>query len=457
MLTALLSLVALLPAAADPPALTPGLQLAYRGTVGEVRRDAPTAQPAKSFDLTVLVTDTGEAGTELDWVVDERGAGAWPWLERFGRLTLAADGRSVGSSGPALLYDYGSGKGVIGLLAPLAEPPAALELGTKWEQDGLKYEVESGKRVGEYDCWQVAAENNYGPKRTLWIAKGSQLLVGYDERVFMDRGAEFLLQARLTGAEQISDEEFQADKAAMRTLLALRTKLKRPARSQNDEIAADQRPIVNAQLTGLAQQVTRGPLARLVRNASRDMQLQSGRDEAVASLAQQHVGKTAEKFSIAGLGDDRLSDADLPEHVTVLHFWDYRDEPLKEPYGQVGYLEFLHNRRKGEGLRVYGVAVDGRLQNDATRNAAMASVRKLRNFMNLTYPVLLDGGELLKQFGDPRVAGANLPLFVVIGPDGTVVHHHVGYYSVDRQDGLKDLDAVVAELLREKEEVKSEK
>ncbi|HEX3654601.1 MAG TPA: redoxin domain-containing protein [Pirellulales bacterium] len=460
MLSAFLSLVAMLPMAADlPDAATAGMQLTYRGTVAEMRRDRPPAQPAKSFDLTLLVAETGEAGSQLDWLVDERGAGGWPWLERFGRLALDAKSRPVGPLGPALLYDYGAGKSVIGLLPPLFEAPQTLEIGATWEQDGLKYEVESARKLGEYDCWQISAENNFGPKRTLWVGKGSPVVAGYDERVFMDRGSEYQLSVRLIGTEQLSDVEFQNTKRGYHALLALRARLKRAPRSQVEEIAADQRDVVNEQLTQLEQQLTRGALAKLVRGAMHDMQQQSGRADALANLTEQHLGKPVEKFSISGLNDDRLTEGELADKVTVLHFWDYRDEPLKEPYGQVGYLEFLHNRRKGDGVKVFGVAVDGRLNNDQTRKAATASVRKLRNFMNLTYPVLLDDGTLLKQFGDPRVAGANLPLFVVIGPDGTVVHHHVGYYAVDRQDGLKELDAVVAELLKpaEAEADKSEK
>jgi hypothetical protein len=59
--------------------------------------------------------------------------------------------------------------------------------------------------------------------------------------------------------------------------------------------------------------------------------------------------------------------------------------------------------------------------------------------------VLLDGGTILKQFGDPRIVGAELPLWVVIGPDGTIAHYHVGFYDVDRNEGLKRLDAAVQE------------
>jgi hypothetical protein len=134
----------------------------------------------------------------------------------------------------------------------------------------------------------------------------------------------------------------------------------------------------------------------------------------------------------------------------VLHFWDYRDEPLREPYGQIGYLDFLYHRRKAAGLQVYGVAVNSRLADETTRGAAERSVKKLKSFMNLSYPVLLDGGGLLRQFGDPRVIGASLPLFVVVGPEGTIVHYHVGTYEVQQDQGLKELDDVVAGLLGKK-------
>jgi hypothetical protein len=457
MLSAFFSLVAVLPMASElPDAPTAGLQFSYRGTVAELRRDRPAPSPGKSFDLALLVADTGETGTQLDWLVDERGAGGWPWMERFGRLALDAKFGAVGPLGPALLYDYGGGKAVIGLLPPLFESPQTLEIGATWQADGLKYEVESARKIGDHDCWQITAENNFGPKSTLWVGKGSPVLVGYDERVFMDRGTEFQLQVRLVGTDQLSNEQLSAEKRGYNTLLALHTKLKRPARSQSDEIPPEQRAMVTEQLAQLEQQVESGPLAKLVRTAARDIHLQAGRADALAQLTQDHLGKPVRKFSITGLGDDKLTEGELADQVTVLHFWDYRDEPLKEPYGQVGYLEFLHNRRKGDGVKIYGIAVDGRLQNEQTRKAAMTSVRKLRNFMNLTYPVLLDDGELLKQFGDPRAVGANLPLFIVVGPDGTIAHHHVGFYPVDRQDGLKELDAVVAQLIKQPEDAKPE-
>ncbi|HVW36487.1 MAG TPA: hypothetical protein VHB99_04250, partial [Pirellulales bacterium] len=91
-----------------------------------------------------------------------------------------------------------------------------------------------------------------------------------------------------------------------------------------------------------------------------------------------------------------------------------------------------------------------RFDDEASRGAAASGVRKLKSFMNLSYPILFDGGKLVKEFGDPRLVGATLPLFAVIGPDGKILHYHVGFYEVDRQQGLKELDQVIGEALKSK-------
>ena len=92
-----------------------------------------------------------------------------------------------------------------------------------------------------------------------------------------------------------------------------------------------------------------------------------------------------------------------------------------------------------------------RLAEAGERDAVVRSVRRLANFMNLTYPLLLDDGAAIKAFGDPRLVGAELPLYVVIGRDGKVVHYKAGYYEVDRLEGLKELNGVLGEQLKSKQ------
>ncbi|HUG89257.1 MAG TPA: hypothetical protein VML55_00385, partial [Planctomycetaceae bacterium] len=133
-----------------------------------------------------------------------------------------------------------------------------------------------------------------------------------------------------------------------------------------------------------------------------------------------------------------------------LHFWKYHDDPLTEPYGQVGYIEFLKaqfQRRKLD-VAVFGVAVDPRLGDPAARGAAVRQVRKLAEFMNLSYPIAADDGTLLKKFGDPRRVGADLPLWIVLTPDGKVAHYKTGYYEIKPDQGLEELQESVFRVIR---------
>jgi hypothetical protein len=87
--------------------------------------------------------------------------------------------------------------------------------------------------------------------------------------------------------------------------------------------------------------------------------------------------------------------------------------------------------------------VNQRLQDPETQLSAILSAKKLVAFMNLSYPILADHADGVRQFGDPRVTGAKLPLFVVIGRDGKIAHYHVGTYEVNRDRGLEELAAIV--------------
>jgi hypothetical protein len=121
------------------------------------------------------------------------------------------------------------------------------------------------------------------------------------------------------------------------------------------------------------------------------------------------------------------------------------DTPLEEPYGQTGYLDYVARRRADEGVLVVGVNVDPRLADDDTRRAAVNAARKLQQFMNLSYPILLDDGRLLKRLGDPRPGGGKLPLFIVVGKDGKIADYHAGLYDVKANAGLAELNVALDE------------
>jgi hypothetical protein len=97
---------------------------------------------------------------------------------------------------------------------------------------------------------------------------------------------------------------------------------------------------------------------------------------------------------------------------------------------------------------VYGVAVDSQLANPETRAAGIRSVKRLQQFMRIGYDITFDGGGVLNAFGDPTRLGEELPLWVLISPEGTVLHYKTGYYEVDNQHGLKELDGILKEHAR---------
>ncbi len=434
-------------AAAEQP-ISAGTELHYKGAI-ERRTDDGPAKSRKTFEVTFLVSKAGAEGAEVCWLLEERGRGEWPWFERFGRLALDPQWRTR-ERGPALLYDRGEARSVVPLAIPLLTTEKALAAGGGWQEDKLEFSVEKSDKLGEREVWRISVRDPYGTKSLLHLDRESPLVVSRLDRVMLGRGEEYQMNCELLGVARLPEEKAAETARAFEALIALRAKLNLPAQTQEAEWKPDQLALLTAGLPQLQKAAAGTGLEKIASAAARDVELQSGRHTALSELSSKHVGRAVEKFAVKGPSGESLSSDDLQGKVTVLHFWEYRDEPLEEPYGQIGYLDFLYQHRKAAGVQVYGVAVDGRLADEKTRGAAERSVKKLKGFMNLSYPIVLDSGGLVKQFGDPRLLGANLPLFVVIGRDGKIAHYHVGHHKVHQEQGLTDLDRVVGETLDKK-------
>lgn len=449
--------------AAAEPQIAPGIELHYRGTVARVERDRSTQAAGKAFDVSVLVTSVDADGADYYWLLDERGQGAFGWAERFGKWSQNSAGQAPEIEGPALLYDYGKGKHVVRLPAPRMVLGEASdngernkpEIGAKWTADGLESEILRAQTVDGRTAWVVEVRNQFGVQRRVWVDQESRVVLQEEDRVFMDQGTEYRLAMELAAVEFLEPAALAARQASFTALLQLQGKLKRTPRTIDEKLTPAQLKVLAANLP-VTRTAVEGPATRLLATAERDLKQQVSRTSALDKVTAEQVGRKPSAFEVAGLDGATLTGDELTGAVTVLHFWDYRDEPLKEPYGQVGYLEFLYDKHKGKGLRLFGVAVDGRFQQPEGARGAAVAVRKLKNFMNLSYPILFDGGDLVREFGDPRLQGGELPLFVVVGPEGKIVHYKVGHYPVDREAGLKQLDAVVTGLLatEEKEDAK---
>jgi peroxiredoxin len=431
----------------------PGLQLSYRGSVFKKEDLEGEAEPEKQFDLTLFVVASSDQASQLLWIVDETGRGSWAWPERFGSFEIDAQGNADDSQTPALFYDRGDEVNVVPLITPLWAvdrklADRKLAEGTTWTEGKHRYEVLRESTLDDEPAWQIEVSNNYGHQRMLWIAPDAPWMLGLDQRVFMGQGVEYLVQLRLVAVEQLGTVALDTLAEGYRGIAALRNGLNRPLRATDPKLSPRQLAEVKAKLPALQQAITSGPLLAIVQAADSDLKVQSQRAGDVASLVAKYQDQPAAPFSLKELQGRTVDLDDLKQQITVLHFWEYRDRPLTEPYGQIGYLDYLYGQRRKDGLKVYGVAVDGRLGDEQARAGAVRGVRKLKSFMNLSYPILLDSGQVLRQFGDPRRAGVRLPLFVVLDGQSRIIHYHVGTYEVDPDVGLKQLDEVVQAALK---------
>ena len=253
----------------------------------------------------------------------------------------------------------------------------------------------------------------------------------------------------LSGSRDVGGDALTPTAAVADGLISLQSALDREGGETKPELSSEQLETTTAVLTGLVAASSKTPLKNLVVAISRDVSSQSRRTDDIASLAKRFVGQPSPDFTLTTLRKKTVSLKAQKGRVTVLHFWDYKGDPITEPYGQVGYLDFLLTRRGRLGVEVFGIAVNSGFGDPQKNGAALRSVRKLRDFMNLSYPIAMDAGGTLEKFGDPRALGANLPVWVVIGADGKITHYHVGFYAIKPDQGLSELDAAVVRTIRD--------
>ena len=426
-----------------------GVELRYSGTLSKISREAEDAV-VKRVTVFGLATKAAAGGYDLAFVVDERGGGGWAWPERYGELKVNAQLQAAGGRKPRVLHNYEGNLHAIPLVSPIFPFADKLQEKATWQEDKESYEVAGVEKLQDRDCWRVEVATSFGRKRTIWVQQGGPLVVAAEEKVFMGQGNEHSLKLQLESLETRDQAGVTRVQEPLQRLLALQTELKRDTDETRAELTAAQLKLAQEAIGEIERAAADTPVARLASVISRDVKLQLQRFDEVAGLAKKFVGEPTPKFTLTTTDKTPVAMESLKGQIVVLHFWDYRDEPLVEPYGQVGYLDFLAGRRKKLGVQVYGVAVDPRLAEAANRPAALKSIQKLRSFMNLSYPIATDDGSLLAKFGDPRTVGAQLPLWVVIGADGRVAHYHVGFYKINPDEGLRQLDEALVELIKKR-------
>ena len=437
----LIGLIAYL-TASDP---STGTELRYAGTLIQQATNGETEVKTFTLHSTVLLDHDGVA--EIAYQLEERGGGSWGWPEQFGSLPVA-NTPATNSPPIRLLYLHEEQQYPIPIRSPLVEFRDKLVLQASWRDGTKDYVVTRKRTVKQRDCFQVEVSTNLGRKQTLVVEAATGILVSLDEKVILGRGDEFRLKMELQSQKLLSPEELSKATTTLESLVAIRTPLLRTGDQKVVELNADQLKSIQKELPRIERGAEGTTWTRLVAAIGRDLQQQQKRLDGLSGLQKKRVGSPAPEWSLKLANGAAISSDDVKGKVVVLHFWQYRGEPLSEPYGQIGYLDFLNNKRKKLGASVIGVNVDERFATPGQTAAATRSMKKLLEFMNVGYDMSVDDGTILSAFGDPRDYGAPLPLWVVIGHDGSVTHYHSGYYDIKPDEGLKQLDDAVIEALR---------
>lgn len=428
-------------AAAEPGAVT---ELHYTGRL--VARDGVLGQlPVKDFGITCWVTRSGADQVVAAFLVQEEGAGiAWP--ERFGqRSTDLRDQTSAGSS-VRVMYLHEDRRHLLDLTLPWFAGAGRLAADAEWTDEDWTYTVSDRRDVEGRDCWIVQMQpRGRGTGVSLTVQADDGLIVRGTQRLTFGEGEPFELTWELDSEQVVEPDASAATLAVSEALVEMQQALARDPQTTSPTLSDEQLATAAAALPAILAAAADTPYSRLVDVISRDVRAQQQRGATLAELAAGMLGKAAPEFSLTRLNGNAVPAEELEGKTLVLHLWSYRDAPLEEPYGQVGYLDFLLSRHDDADVVVFGVAVDPRLNDNATAPEAVRSIRRLMRFMNLGYEVTQDtDGSVLKAFGDPTQFGAELPLWLVIGPDGRLAHFRTGYYEIDRESGLKDLDAAVS-------------
>ncbi|HUG94487.1 MAG TPA: hypothetical protein VML55_26960, partial [Planctomycetaceae bacterium] len=310
----------------------PAVELRYSGALVQLTRDG--GDEVKSFKLYALVRNAEAGPRDLVFLVEETGD-AWPWPERFGQIDLAPGGEPARPQ-IQLLHRHDGTLYPLPLRLPLFEHTDKLQADAVWTAGKLEYEVTGQQSRGERQCWQVEAATNFGRAQTLWIEKDTGLLVESRQIVFMGQGDRFEITAKLDSTAPVSAAALAALDKPIAALLAVQRDLKRPAGTTRPELNDEQLKIASAALDQLQRDSEATPFRTLASAIVRDVKDQLQRADDVEGLAKKFLGQPAPEFELRSLADGAIDPATYAGKTVLLHFWKYHDDPLTEPYGQVG-------------------------------------------------------------------------------------------------------------------------
>lgn len=130
------------------------------------------------------------------------------------------------------------------------------------------------------------------------------------------------------------------------------------------------------------------------------------------------VGDKAPNWTLKNAAGKPVSLESLRGKVVLLDFWAVWCGPCKKA---MPAIQAIHEKFKGKEVAVFGVNAWERETNDPV---------KFMKDEGYTYGLLLEGDEVAEAY---KVSG--IPTFYVIGTDGKIVHHAVGF-SPDKEEEL---------------------
>ncbi len=413
-----------------------GTVLTYRGSFQPVKVDRP--EEGKSFELTLVIGAATDAGTPVFWLLEDSGSNPIAWQDRFGTFTWQREKRVLEGTIPGFLFAHTTGKTRVNLAPPLPLFAANLKQGDSWTEEQIQFEVEAGEAHENRPTWNVVARTLVGRRRTMQIDREEGRVYSVRENVFVGQGEEHLLKYQQVVTQVINAEALKQTFAAITAWNSAREEWLVATEDRSPRKITAARKAVVELLPELKKKSAETPLTSLSEVAARQLKADGEQTAALGAMRSKLLGKKLPQFELKDIANKTWDNAALEDRVTVFQFWSYRDENLHEPYGQVGYLDYL--ARRHEKVLVLGVAVPP--ENLDPTSSLRAQVRKFRDFMNVSYPILLDQ-DLLAAVGDPRKLGGELPLFVVVDRQGKIIEVKAGFYEVKRDEGLAELEAIV--------------
>ncbi len=139
------------------------------------------------------------------------------------------------------------------------------------------------------------------------------------------------------------------------------------------------------------------------------------------------------KFKVKTVKGDEINFKDLlGKGPLLVNFWALWCEPCKQ---EMKAFKVLTDKFKAEGVNMVAINTD--------QVRSVGKVRAWVTTQGIDFPVLLDpDGDIARDIFSME----SLPYSLILMPDGTVYHKHIGYTAGDEKETEKEIVELIAKL-----------